>query len=128
MPKIPKKCPACHKDLVVSRLTCSACGTEVSGSFPLDPFARLAPNDYDFIVLFVKTKGNIKEMERMLGISYWTIRSKLNEIVDRMNLENDEVSMDTKADQRQAILEQLNAGLIPVQEAAEALEKLKKGS
>jgi hypothetical protein len=127
MPRLPKKCPACSNDLYVSRLTCPRCGTEVNGSFPPDFFSRLAPNDFDFIVLFIKTKGNIKEMERELGISYWTIRSKLNEIVIQLGLEANGTPDERQAtaDRRQAILEQLNAGLISVQEAAGQLEKLK---
>ena len=62
-------------------------GTEVTGQFSPDLFSRLTPNDFDFVVLFLKARGNIKEMERELGISYWTIRSKLNEIVDGLGLE-----------------------------------------
>ena len=93
MPKMPKKCPACGNDLVVTHLTCPDCATEVEGgTYPLDLFNRLEPNDFDFIVLFVKSKGNIKEMERELGISYWTIRSKLNELVVQLGLESLDLS------------------------------------
>ena len=122
---IPKKCPACSNDLVITRLTCSSCGTEVSGTYLPDFFSRLSPNDFEFILMFVKTKGNIKEMERLLGISYWTIRSKLNEIVQMMGAEAaDDETVDPSA-QRQQILEQLNTGLITVPEATERLERLK---
>lgn len=125
MPKQPRQCPACNANLVVTRLTCPDCGTEVSGSFPPDLFGRLAPPDFDFVVLFVKTKGNIKEMERELGISYWTIRSKLNEIVEQLGFEQAvEAPGSGQAAQREEILAQLNEGLISVQEAAALLEKL----
>ncbi len=126
MPKMPKKCPACGTDLVVTRLTCPACATDVSGSYPLDLFSRLESNDFDFIVLFVKTKGNIKEMERELGISYWTIRSKLNDLVAQLGLEGSQPAISDAASRREQILEQLNAGLISVPEAAALLEKLKR--
>jgi hypothetical protein len=127
---------------MVTRLTCPNCGTEVTGSFPPDLFARLAPNDFDFVVLFVKSRGNVKEMERELGISYWTIRSRLNEIVVQLGLEpptppsttaqaaagsasgNDSAAAAAAA-RRQEILEQLNAGLLTVAEAAARLEELK---
>jgi hypothetical protein len=122
---IPKKCPACSSDLVITRLTCSACGTEVNGSYLPDLFSRLSPNDFEFILLFVKTKGNIKEMERLLGISYWTIRSKLNEIVQLMEAEAAQDEPGDPSVQRQQILEQLNTGLITVPEAAERLERLR---
>ena len=126
MAKIPKKCPSCQNDLYITRLTCRSCGTEVTGSYAPDFFWRLPPNDFDFIVLFIKTKGNIKEMERELGISYWSIRSKLNEIVERLEPEGEEQKFEDATNQRQVILEQLNSGLISVQEAAAKLEKLKK--
>ncbi len=127
MPKIPRHCPACNASLMVTRLTCPNCGTEVTGSFPPDLFSHLAPNDFDFVVLFVKSRGNVKEMERELGISYWTIRSRLNEIVVQLGLESPAAPAPaTAAAHRQQILEQLNAGLLTVGEAAARLEELKK--
>lgn len=125
MPKIPKLCPACNASLVITRLTCPDCGTEVTGSFPPDLFSRLAPNDFDFVVLFVKSRGNVKEMERELGISYWTIRARLNEIVAQLGLESPAPPPEDASNQRQQILEQLNAGLLTVAEAAARLEELK---
>jgi len=85
--------------------------------------------DFDFVVLFLKTKGNIKEMERELGISYWTIRSKLGEIVAQLGLEEEAeppASGEAIAARRQAILDQLSDGSIGVEEAAAQLERLKK--
>jgi hypothetical protein len=126
MPKMPRKCPACSNTLYISRLTCPKCGTEVTGNFPPDFLSSLSPNDFDFVVLFLKTKGNIKEMERELGISYWTIRSKLNEIVAGLGFEPDTQDDVALSNRRQKILEKLNAGELTVQEAAVALEQLKK--
>lgn len=132
MPKLPRHCPACQSSLLVTRLTCPQCGTEVTGSFPPDLFSRLPPNDFDFLVLFVKSRGNVKEMERELGISYWTIRSRLNEIVVKLGLESPAPpaagAPANAAARRQQILEQLNAGLLTVSEAAARLEELKNTS
>jgi hypothetical protein len=125
VPKLPKLCPACNASLMVSRLTCPDCGTEVSGSFPPDLFSRLAPNDFDFVVMFVKSRGNVKEMERELGISYWTIRARLNEIVAQLGLEAPDTQVEDVAVRRQQVLEQLNEGLLTVKEAAARLEELK---
>ena len=126
MPKLPRKCPACSANLFISRLTCPDCGTEVTGNFPPDFFSSLAPNDFDFVVLFLKAKGNIKEMERELGISYWTIRSKLNEIVTGLGFQPEVQDEAALSNRRQEILEQLNAGHLTVQEAAMYLEQIKK--
>jgi hypothetical protein len=125
MPKLPKICPACNASLVISRLSCPECGTEVTGSFPPDLFSRLAPNDFDFIVLFVRSKGNVKEMERELGISYWTIRARLNEIVAQLGLETPAPPGDDVSARRQQVLEALNHGQLTVSEAAQRLEELK---
>lgn len=131
MPKLPRHCPACNASLIVTRLTCPKCKTEVSGTFQPDLFTRLSPNDFDFVVLFVKSRGNVKEMERELGISYWTIRSRLNEIVDQLGIESASPSIpavsstESASDRRQQILEQLNAGHLTVTEAAARLEELK---
>ena len=125
MSKIPEKCPACGSNLIVTQLTCTSCGTQVQGQYTPDLFARLSPNDYDFVVLCVKTKGNVKEMERELGISYWTIRNKLSEIVKTLGLDADAPDRESLSAQRQAILRQLNDGEISVDEAAELLEQLK---
>ena len=126
MPKLPRHCPACNASLIVTRLTCPNCETEVTGSFPPDLFSRLVPNDFDFVVLFVKSRGNVKEMERELGISYWTIRSRLNEIVVQLGLELRPPRPPKRTTaRRQQILEQLNAGLLTVSEAAACLEELK---
>jgi hypothetical protein len=124
MADIPKKCPSCQSGLVVTQLSCPHCGTQVQGRFEPDIFSRLSANDYDFIVLFLKTKGNIKEMERELGISYWTIRSKLNDLVAELGLESNPADEVISA-RRQSILEQLNEGAISVKEAARLLEALK---
>jgi hypothetical protein len=130
MTKMPKSCPACSTRLVVTGLSCPNCGTEVRGRFEFDLFSQLSPSDFDFVVMFLKAKGNIKEMERELGISYWTIRSKLSEIVAQLGLEGGEAEApepgETVAARRQAILDQLSAGLIGVEDAADQLEKLKK--
>jgi hypothetical protein len=125
MPKIPRSCPACSANLIITQLSCPNCGTQVQGKYQPDLFSRLEPNDFDFVVLFLKTKGNIKEMERELGISYWTIRSKLNEIVAQLGLGEGKAERDELTMRRQAILEQLNQGEISVQEAAARLEELR---
>ena len=125
MPKLPRMCPSCTSQLIVTQLSCPSCDTEVHGNFEPDLFSRLSNTDFDFIVLFVKTKGNIKEMERILKISYWTIRAKLNEIITQLGFDAEIPNLEDLATNRQEILEQLNDGELTVKEAAELLENLK---
>jgi hypothetical protein len=124
MSKIPKTCPSCSSRLIVTELTCLECGTEVRGKFDPDIFSPLSPDDFDFVVLFIRSKGNIKEMERELGISYWTIRAKLSEVIEQLGLE-ETPEPGSISDKRQKILEQLNKGMISAKEAAQQLEKTK---
>ena len=125
MPRIPEQCPTCQSQLVITGLTCPNCGTQVQGHFHAGIFSQLSSNDFDFVVLFLKTKGNIKEMERELGISYWTIRNKLSAIVEQLGLDDGAAPASAKAEQRQDILQSLNDGEITVDEAAELLEQLR---
>ena len=125
MSKIPEKCPSCQSDLYISQLTCSQCGTQVSGRYEPNIFSRLAPTDLNFVVMFVRARGNVKEMERELGISYWTIRRKLDEIVEQLGL-LDETSTDMRSGRRVEVLERLRAGEIDVDQAADLLEQIKR--
>ena len=122
MPKLPKHCPACTASLTVTRLTCPSCGTEVTGNFPPDLFSRLAPNDFDFVILFVKSRGNVKEMERETGESYWAIRRRLDEVIAEMGFtaQPEEILPNV----RQEILERLSRGEITAQEAASLLTQM----
>jgi hypothetical protein len=124
--KIPELCPACSSsDWMITELTCRNCGNKVTVEAEPNLFSLLNPDDLNFITLFVQTKGNVKEMERELGISYWTIRRKLDEIVEFLNTPR--AAVESPKAQRLAILERLRRGEITAQEAAALLESLKRG-
>lgn len=84
---IPAECPSCRTDLEVTELRCSHCETEVRGSYQLPPISRLEPVEQDFILNFVKTSGSLKEMAKLLGVSYPTVRNRLNEIIRKLEPE-----------------------------------------
>jgi hypothetical protein len=124
MPPIPQKCPSCSAPLVVTQLTCSVCGTGVVGSFELSPFFRLSAQSLQFLETFIRNRGNVKEMERETGESYWTIRRRLDEVIAEMGFDvQPEVASST---QRQEILERLSRGEIVVQEAMRLVTQLGK--
>ncbi|WP_374687119.1 DUF2089 domain-containing protein [Promineifilum sp.] len=87
MRKILESCPTCGSEMIVSEVTCTTCDTVVRSRYAPCPFCRLAPEDLAFMLLFVRSRGNVKDMERELGVSYWTIRGRLNEIIAGMGLE-----------------------------------------
>jgi len=123
MPLIPQSCPSCSSPLVVTQLTCTSCGTGVVGKFELSPFYRLAPESLKFLEVFVRNRGNVKEMERDTGESYWAIRRQLDEVITEMGMEPPQES--DLSTRRQEILAQLSRGEINVQEATKLLSQLK---
>jgi hypothetical protein len=124
MPLIPQTCPSCSAPLAVTQLTCTACGTGVVGRFELSPFFRLAPDSLHFLEVFVRNRGNVKEMERETGDSYWAIRRRLDEVIAEMGFEPaPKADLSTR---RQEILAQLSRSEIDVQEATRLLTQLGK--
>lgn len=123
MPLIPQSCPSCSSPLVVTQLNCTACGTGVVGKFELSPFFRLSPESLRFLEFFVRNRGNVKEMERETGESYWAIRRQLDEVIIEMGIEA--TKSDDVSTRRQEILAQLSRGEINVQEATKLLSQIK---
>ena len=125
MRKPIEACPACGGDLIVTQQTCVDCNTSIVGQFKPNIFSKLAPEHLAFVEVFVKNKGNIKEMERELGLSYWTIRNRLNDVITALGFEatDDEPEMGSR-DRRQEILAQLQEGDISVAEATRLLHEL----
>ncbi len=124
MPSIPQTCPSCSAPLMVTQLTCSACGTGVVGRFELSPFARLSSDSLRFLEVFVRNRGNVKEMERETGESYWAIRRRVDEVIAEMGFEP--ARAEPPALTRQEILEKLGSGEIDVPEATRLLTELGK--
>jgi hypothetical protein len=89
-------------------------------------FCRLPAESLDFLLTFVRNRGNVKEMERELGISYWTIRSRLNELIEELGFEAKENPDEPELETRQReILERLKNGELSAGEAAQLLAKLR---
>jgi hypothetical protein len=109
--------------MVITQLSCTNCDTAVSGYYPLSPFASLSEEDLTFLENFIRYRGNVKEMERELEQSYWTIRTRLDKLIQEMGLGTPAESI---ADQRKKILEQLSNGEISADEAAKQIANLGK--
>ena len=123
MPLIPQSCPSCSSPLVVTQLNCTACGTGVVGKFELSPFFRLSPDSLHFLEVFVRNRGNVKEVERETGESYWAIRRQLDEVITEMGFE-EAPKEDDLSTLRQEILARLSRGEINVQEATKFLKEI----
>lgn len=119
MYKIISQCPVCSGKLRAVKLKCKNCNTNIENEFNLSKFDYLNGEQLFFIETFIRCRGSIKEVERELGISYPTVRAKLDEVIDSLGYPVKE----TKAKQENnSILEALEKGEIS---ADEAINKLK---
>jgi len=84
MKRLPVSCPSCGGDLAVRRLFCEKCETEVEGLYSLPSLAAMAPDDQEFILEFIKASGSLKDMAGLLGVSYPTVRNRLDEIIRKL--------------------------------------------
>ena len=153
MNPIISKCPVCGGDLVVTRLHCPSCETTIEGSFdpgsagtrlheafspeqlkPLLPFSRLSAEQLQFVLTFVRCEGRFNRMEEEMGLSYPTLRNRMNDIIRTMGYEpsREEAAPRVEAparpevvnlgpQERQAILDLLSSGEINLDEAKRRL-------
>jgi len=140
-------CPVCEGELLISRLHCRSCGTALEGEFGVGRFGRLSKEQLSLLESFLRSRGNLKEMERELGISYPTVRGRVDALVralgladgneqtidldeaDAMEPIDDAFAPEPEADaaaatERREILERLARREIGAEEAAAALRAL----
>jgi hypothetical protein len=124
MRKILERCPSCGGKLEVTRLNCTSCETIVLGRYEPCRFCGLSPESSRFLETFVRCRGNVKEMERELGISYGTIRRRLDELIAELGLQGSPEEGDDPDAQELSILEQVDRGELSAAQAAELLSHL----
>lgn len=107
------------KPITIRRVGIDGEDIAIDGEFELPPLARLKAEDQVFVAVFVKSHGSIKQMEKQFGISYPTVKSRLNRIGERLDF----VNVESVAEPRNEILDRLDRGEISVEEALNALGK-----
>jgi hypothetical protein len=117
-------CPCCRSPLIISGLACETCGTVISGRFRGCDFCRLSDEQSTFLRLFVQRRGNLSEMEKALGISYPTVRNKLEEIIRALQQESEAPIVNTALSRRDTILQQVADGQLLATEALDMLASL----
>ena len=115
------RCPVCAEQLKVVRLECEACGTSLQGSFSLGRFHALAPEQIEFLEVFIRARDNFKDIERELGISYPTVRSRLDAMIRALGFPS-QAEPDRDVERRKEILRELAEGRIAPDDAASLLE------
>ena len=108
-------CPDCKKPLIIARMACASCGMSMEGEFEVSPLAQLSLEDQTFVIAFVRSHGSIKKMESLFGISYPTVKNRLNAISAELDKSFQAPSPNLY------VLEQLARGEISVEEALEKL-------
>ena len=135
-------CPVCEGELLITRLHCRTCGTALEGEFGVGRFGRLSREQLALLESFLRARGNLKEMERELGISYPTVRGRVDALVRALGLGDGEMPDDEEAEEvvaeptaagpdvaaaRKAILERLSSGELDANAAAAELRALVEG-
>lgn len=119
MPEFTNECPICHSPVRVIKYHCDSCGTSVEGSFKLtqDPFSRLSDEQRHFMLTFVRSEGRLNRMEEILGLSYPTLKNRLNELIATLGYSPELSGRKPSPEERQAILDDLESGRITSEEA-----------
>jgi hypothetical protein len=119
--KILESCPSCGGDLEIRELRCTWCETEVRSHFAPCGFCRLSEEQSTFLRLFVTTRGNLSEVEKRLGISYPTVRAKLDEVIAAVAAPDAPRAPEPPSSGRRSVLEAVARGEISPAEAAQQL-------
>ncbi|HEV7231930.1 MAG TPA: DUF2089 family protein [Bacteroidia bacterium] len=82
--KLPLQCPSCQSNLKVKKLHCSSCGTEVDGLFDFPLLVSFSQEEQEFILNFVKTSGSLKEMAKIMDLSYPSVRNYVDDIIGKI--------------------------------------------
>ncbi len=135
-------CPVCSNELAVTRLHCRSCGTTLEGDFSVGRFGRLTREQLALLESFLRSRGNLREMERELGISYPTVRGRVEALVRALGFgprdgdaadaadaaeaadEDDAPTIAVATTSRDAILERLARHEMSAEEAAAAIRAL----
>ena len=132
-------CPVCSGELAVTRLHCRSCGTTLEGDFSVGRFGRLSREQLALLESFLRSRGNLRDMERELGLSYPTVRSRVEALVRSLGFgprgDAEDITDPTDATDaastaeailpgRQDILERLARHEINAEDAATAIRSL----
>ena len=115
---IPGECPVCGGELKIDSISCTECDMKMTGTFYVSGFSKLTPKQLEFVKAFIMCKGSIKEMEKELGISYPTVKSRLDEVAGALGLSVEPEPETGNAD----VLESLDRGELSIEEAVNIIK------
>lgn len=124
MNSVISQCPVCQDQLIVARLYCPSCATAIEGRFSLGRFSMLTREQLDFVETFIRCEGKLTRIQAELGISYPTVRGRLEDVIEALGYEverSEEEPLVISEEERRAILADLAAGRISSEEAMHML-------
>ncbi|RYD05779.1 hypothetical protein N752_07755 [Desulforamulus aquiferis] len=112
--------------MIVTNLACNHCRTKIEGEFLPSKFCRLPQEQLEFIEVFLKCRGSIKDVEKELGISYPTVRNRLDNVLQSLGYGADRTENLPESTNRQKILDALEKGEITLEEATQQIRRAKR--
>ncbi len=123
MNKVPSQCPICQSALEITKVYCRNCDTTLEGHFQYDsPLQQLTPEQFAFMITFVRSEGKINQVCKELGMSYPTVRGRLHDLIRALGFEiGEEEEAGVPEEERRAILDALSEGTLSSEEALKRL-------
>jgi hypothetical protein len=120
--RAPSDCPVCGAQLAIIRLGCASCGTELAGVFRPCEFCALNDKETEMLRVFLSSRGNLREVEKHLGVSYPTARLRFADLLEKLGL--GEATEPEPSLSREQILSEVAAGVLSPAEAKELISRL----
>ena len=120
--RAPSDCPVCGAQLAIIRLGCTSCGSELAGVFRSCEFCALNDKEIDMLRVFLSSRGNLREVEKHLGVSYPTARLRFAQLLEKLGL-GEAAEPDTVLS-REQILSEVASGALSPAEAQELITRL----
>jgi hypothetical protein len=129
MTKLPTNCPVCQGPVEITEVSCRACDVQISGHFESNRYARLSSEHANFLETFLRCRGVIRDMETALGISYPTVRSRLDALLVALDLDSPALPANATpvvdaATRRKDILKAISEGRIDPDEGLREIQAL----
>jgi hypothetical protein len=119
----PRSCPTCNGALTVRVVACASCGTEVHGQFRRCEFCALDDDERRLLRVFLAARGNAKEIERYLGVSYPTARARIDGLIAAVDATDSDHQDTDRVSSRRELLDRVAAGELDVGEALALLSR-----
>jgi hypothetical protein len=121
--KLINECPVCGSQLNAVKLTCKTCGTIIESEFELSRFETLNKEQLAFAEVFIKNRGIIKDVEKEMGISYPTVRAKLDDVIKSLGYEVKDELFRPGRTEISEVIDNLEKGEIDIEEAIRKIKK-----